>query len=95
MFPSLVWWLALRRWGGQTELAPSSTGQVEQGMIALHNKNAEIVIFDCWTLPVHLNILLSVLLLLVGADRESGVDGTEEGAAAHGNTTSAGVLPKP
>lgn len=27
-------------------MAPSSTGQAEQGTIAAHNKNAEIVIFE-------------------------------------------------
>lgn len=58
MFASPVWWLALRRWGRQTEMAPSSTGQVEQNVIASRNKNAEIVIFDYWALPVHFNILL-------------------------------------
>lgn len=61
---------------------------------ASHNKNAEIVLFNYWTLPVHLNILQSVLLLLVGADREW-VSGMKEGAAAQGSTTSARVLPKP
>lgn len=76
------------------EVASSSTGQVVQSTIASQNKNAEIVIFDCWTLPVHLNILLFVLLLSVGGDREW-LNGMREGAAARGNTTSAGLLPKP
>lgn len=57
-------------------------------MIASHNKkkNVEIVIFDYWTLPLqHPAVCLA---LVGGCDRD-------EGAAARGIATPAGVLPKP
>lgn len=77
---------------GLAGMAPSSTGQVQQGMIASHNKKMQKLSF---LISGHFHSTSTSCCLSGSWWVWQGVAQWDEGAAARGIAIPAGVLPKP